>query len=93
VTIEAEGHGIYPHEDKKPAGNYIKYQVYALVDLNYYEDWTNVKMSLKGVDLPEDQYDSVLSGSPSGRMVNKKGDIWKRPDRVFKSAKLKGFLK
>lgn len=96
VCIERGSHAIRPLSEKKPRGNFITYQP-GMIDLFRIEDWDieyiqRLQKSFHKVNLPWQQYDERLIGSPSGRMVNKRGDIYHRPNRVFESAKLKGWL-
>lgn len=92
VVIEANGHGIRPYASRGPKGNYLTYKVFDYIDLLCFStaQWEALRRSFNGVSMPDEQYDTILCGSPSGRRVNKRGDIWLRPDRLFKSLELIG---
>lgn len=95
VTIEAETHAIRPFEQQPPGGNYVKYQIYKYIDLNDFtnSDWVWMKEGLGGTaSLPHEQKDSILSSGLQGRKRNKAGDIFLRPEVLFKSAQQKGRL-
>jgi hypothetical protein len=93
VTIEAETHAILPFEKKPPGGNYLIYQLYKFIDLNKFndEDWNLMRDGLGGhASMPQEQKDSILSSGMHGRKRNKPGDIFLRPEVLFKSAEQKG---
>ena len=98
VVIEANSHAIRPYNgtDLGPRGNYMVYKLFDLVDLNTLQetgDWERIRSDIsKTASMPDEQYDNILSGSPSGHRINKRGDIWNRPDRLCKSLELTGRL-
>jgi hypothetical protein len=95
VVIKKGGHAIYPYAQKIPGGNYMKYQVYDLfVNLNEIPsgDWEIMRKGFDGVKMPDEQFDSTMMRSASGKLKNRKGDIFNRPEVLFASAELKGWM-
>jgi hypothetical protein len=93
VCIRRESHAIQPLTHGYPSGNYVIYTPgsYVLSHLRDF-DFERLHMELKKVCLPDSQYDSGFIDSASKRIVNKRGDIWNRPEIVFDTAqKLKRF--
>jgi len=92
VVIESETHAITPRSLGGPGGNYLVYKVFDFMDLNLLssQEWEVYRESMKPASMPDMQYDSILSSSPTGRLNNRRGDIWNRPDHLFKMLKLKG---
>lgn len=96
VVVRTESHAIFPIEDRPPTGNYLAYQTFSkYVDFNSYTkaDWKALREGMPGRALPQDQKDAVLSMGSSGRRHNKPGDIFSRPERFFRSAERKGFIR
>lgn len=95
VSIEAESHAIHVYKKHPAGGNVMVYKVFELKDLQLFtkKQWEELKKELKGnASLPQEQYDSIFRSGFSGRRFNKKGDIYNRPEQLFKAAKMKGRL-
>ena len=93
VTVESCGHGIRPYSKRALSGNYIAYKVFDLFDLNILsaEQLSDLSKVLGKYSF-ENQTDSRLVGSPSGTLVNKPGDIFHHPNKVFKVFEEKGWI-
>lgn len=95
VTIEKGGHAIYPYSQKPPSGNYLVYKTYSgLANLNEMSlDWWNItRKAFNGIRMPDEQADSVMMKSSSSKLVNKRGDIFNRPEVLFASAESRGWI-
>lgn len=97
VFIEAKGHGVYPFAQTNGlARKEITYRpsCFKFVNLGDMDDidWETWRRAFGRAKMPDEQYDSLMRGSPSGKLVNKPGDLFNRPERVFESAEMKGRL-
>ena len=95
VTIERHGHGIHPYAIRKPYGKYLRYNSFSYVNLNDKSErwWQEVKIAFSSnVKMPDEQFASRVLGSPSLRRRNKRGDIFLRPEVLFKTAVKKGWI-
>lgn len=94
VVIERNGHGIHPYTEGGPSGNFLVYNIFGFFDLDSVpvKDWEDMRKIFDGVSMPDEQYDSRMSNGPQGRRHNLRGDIYNRPEVVFASMKLKGWI-
>lgn len=95
VTIEREGHGIYPYSLYKPVGSNLVYKSFSYVNLNDQNKrwWNEVREAFGGnAKMPDEQFASRVLGSPSLRRKNKRGDIFLRPEVLFQTAIKKGWI-
>lgn len=89
LVIEANGHGIRPYNETGPSGNYVVYENYEFEDLGQYpkSKWELLRSNFGGgVKMPDEQHDTGIGNIRN----NRRGDIWNRPDVLFKNLKLKG---
>ena len=90
VYIESQGHGILPpkHLNFKLSGAFKLYRYnYELVTLeNITKDqWNEIKKKLCGVNIPHEQGDTLWVRDSMGTR-HRRGDMYLRPDRLFKKA-------
>jgi len=94
VHIQSEGHGITPFNPKKlkEECNFIRYTQYDFVSWANVKkpEWEELRTKLKGVNLPDRQFDGQLSlrFRSRGEMNHRPGDNWKRPDILFRQAEI-----
>jgi len=92
VYIQPQGHGIKPLEPKmlKEDRNFIRYTNYDFVNWANIKkpEWEKLRQKLKGVNLPDKQFDGQMNlrFRNRGEDNHRPGDIWKRPDALFRQA-------
>jgi hypothetical protein len=95
VVIEASTHAIRPYEHGGPCGSYLVYKVFEYNDLNAMgaEQWEQLRQlfhSRGSAKLPDEQVDERMREGNSARLHNHIGDIWNRPEVLFKNLEMKG---
>ena len=93
VFIEYGGHGIMPSRycnfdvNEVPIKVYLDYNLVSLANVTGGQ-WKIIKRLLNGVQIPHEQGDGRWLRNPIGIIRHKRGDMFLRPDILFKKAEI-----